>query len=107
MSLLNYCALRGLGLELGELGELGLEIQVYLRWTPHPVIVTIRDNRDYSRVLVYSYYYRVGGPPKVYRSRFSSPTLGIRLFPSGASLVGPALNPEQEALQRLRRRKQH
>ena len=34
---------------------------------PHPVIVTIGDNRDYSRVLLYSYlfhYYRVGGPPK-------------------------------------------
>ena len=28
-----------------------------LRWTPHPVIVTIRDNRDYIRVLSYSYYY--------------------------------------------------
>ena len=24
--------------------------------TPHPVIVTIRDNRDYMRVLLYSYY---------------------------------------------------
>ena len=37
-------------------------------WTPHPVIVTIGDNRDYIRVLLYSYYiyhyYRVGGPPK-------------------------------------------
>ena len=28
----------------------------YLRWTPHPVIVTIMDNRDYIRVLLYSYY---------------------------------------------------
>ena len=27
-----------------------------LRWTPHPVIVTIRHNRDYIRVLLYSYY---------------------------------------------------
>ena len=24
------------------------------RWTPHPVIVTIRDNKDYLRVLLYS-----------------------------------------------------
>ena len=24
---------------------------VLFRWTPHPVIVTIRDNRDYIRVL--------------------------------------------------------
>ena len=29
---------------------------VYLRWTPHPVIVTIRDNKDYIGVLLYSYY---------------------------------------------------
>ena len=27
-----------------------------LRWTPHPVIVTIVDNKDYIRVLLYSYY---------------------------------------------------
>ena len=35
-----------------------------VRRTPHPVIVIIRDNSDYTRVLVYSCYYRVGGPPK-------------------------------------------
>ena len=27
----------------------------YLRRTPHPVIVTIGDNRDHVRVLLYSY----------------------------------------------------
>ena len=27
---------------------------ILLRWTPHPVIVTIRDNKDYIRVLLYS-----------------------------------------------------
>ena len=27
-----------------------------LRWTPHPVIVTIRDNGDYVRVLFYVYH---------------------------------------------------
>ena len=26
----------------------------YVRWTPHPVIVSLRDNQDYIRVLVYS-----------------------------------------------------
>ena len=31
------------------------------RWTPHPVIVTIGDNRDYIRVLVYSYYTTITG----------------------------------------------
>ena len=33
----------------------------YLRWTPHPEIVTIRDNRDYIRVLLYSYYTTITG----------------------------------------------
>ena len=28
---------------------------LYIRWTPHPVIVTVGDNRDYIRVLLYSY----------------------------------------------------
>ena len=32
-----------------------------LRWTPHPVIVIIRDNRDYIRVLFYSYYTTIKG----------------------------------------------
>ena len=45
------------------------------RWTPHPVIVTIRDNKVYIRgpiiFLVY-HYYRVGGPPNVWVSRFLS-----------------------------------
>ena len=31
------------------------------RWTPHPVIVTIRDNRDCIRVLLYSYYTTITG----------------------------------------------
>ena len=38
---------------------------------PHPVIMTIRDTRDYFRVLLYSYGshdYRVGGPPNLYHS---------------------------------------
>ena len=29
---------------------------VEVRWTPHPVIVNTRDNREYIRVLLYSYY---------------------------------------------------
>ena len=33
----------------------------YTRWTPHPVIVTIRDNRDYITVLLYSYYATITG----------------------------------------------
>ena len=41
---------------------------ICLGWTPQPVIVTIGDNRDYIRVLLYSYYTTIrgwGGPPKV------------------------------------------
>ena len=33
----------------------------YLRWTPHPVIVTIMDNKDHIRVLLYSYYTTITG----------------------------------------------
>ena len=29
---------------------------IYVRRTPHPVIVTMGGNRDYIRVLLYSYY---------------------------------------------------
>ena len=29
--------------------------------TPHPVIVNIRDNKDYMRVLLYSFYTTITG----------------------------------------------
>ena len=32
-----------------------------MRWTPHPVIVTIMDNKDYIRVLLYSHYTTISG----------------------------------------------
>ena len=35
--------------------------QILIRWTPHPVIVTLRDNRDHIRVLLYSYYTTITG----------------------------------------------
>ena len=41
--------------------ELDARTVVSLGWTPHPVIVTIRDNRDYVRVLLYSYYTTITG----------------------------------------------
>ena len=38
-------------------------------WVEHPpVLVTIRDNKDYVKVLLHSYYSTIagsGGPPKV------------------------------------------
>ena len=42
-------------------------LSVYFRWTPHPVIATIRDS-NYIKVFLFLlyHYYRVGGPPKVY-----------------------------------------
>ena len=33
----------------------------YIRWAPHPIVVTIRDNKDYIRVLLYSYYITITG----------------------------------------------
>ena len=36
-------------------------ILVYFRRTPHPVIVTIRDRKDYITVLFYSYYTTITG----------------------------------------------
>ena len=37
------------------------EDMLLFRWTPKPVIVNIRDNRDYIRVLLYSYYTTITG----------------------------------------------
>ena len=34
---------------------------ISVRWTPHPEMVTIRDNKDYIRVLLYSYYATITG----------------------------------------------
>ena len=42
-------------------GHSGIQYLVYSRRTPQPVIVTIRDNEDYIRLLVYSYYTTVTG----------------------------------------------
>ena len=42
-------------------GASGSQCRVFFRWTPHPVIVTIRDNKDYIRVLAYSYYATITG----------------------------------------------
>ena len=41
---------------------------IYFKWTPHPVIVTIRDHRDYIRVLLFFYYTTIAGwgPPRLY-----------------------------------------
>ena len=50
----------------------------YLRWTPHPVIGAIRDNKGYIRV-----HYRVGSPPKIYlQQSFLVPITGWGSDPS-------------------------
>ena len=41
--------------------QMELPNEEYIRWTPHPVIVTIRDNRDYIKVFLYSYYTTITG----------------------------------------------
>ena len=48
--------------------HLTMGITVFLRWTPHPGIVVIRDDKDDIRVLLYSYYTTItgGGSPKVF-----------------------------------------
>ena len=43
------------------MGWFGVSEELWLRWTPRPVIVTIRDNSDYIRVLMYSYYTTITG----------------------------------------------
>ena len=39
---------------------------IYFMWTPHPVIMTIRDSREGPIIFLLYHYYRVGGPPKIY-----------------------------------------
>ena len=34
---------------------------VYIRWTPNPVIVTMRNSQDYIRALLYSEYTTITG----------------------------------------------
>ena len=36
-------------------------LKIDLRWTPHPVIVTIRDKKEYVRVLLNPYYPTITG----------------------------------------------
>ena len=56
------CKLIWRGDDLSELIPIeGLGLRESFRWTPHPVIVTIRDNRDYIRVLLYFYYTTITG----------------------------------------------
>ena len=38
-----------------------MSFEVNFRWTPHPVIVTIRNSGGYIRVLLYSYYTTIPG----------------------------------------------
>ena len=57
-----YRCFRGVGLWIPLQGLRSI-IPTYtlIRWTPHPVIVTLRDNKDYIRVLLYSYYTTITG----------------------------------------------
>ena len=43
-------------------GDHGSRMLVYLKWTPHPIVVTRKDNnKDYIRVLLDSYYTTIIG----------------------------------------------
>ena len=91
-----------------------LRCRVYLRWTPQPVMVTIRDNSDYIRILVFSCCITITGWGGIQYSilkvvtihagsacgtsgmavveTFKDPSLEMILFRSGKCLG--ALNPE-------------
>ena len=87
-------------------------IVVYLRWTPRPVIVTIMDNKDFIRVLIYSYYTTItgwgvkpkpqtltsGGPPKVYLSSMTTVLLGARLTMKGLVIINHLQQPQFKVL---------
>ena len=55
---IRFKGLRGLGFRGLGLG------------TPHPVIVTTRDKRDYIRVLLYSHYRTITGWGALLRFKF-------------------------------------
>ena len=42
-------------------GQGAVSRALLIRWTPHPVIVTIGDNRDFIRVLLYYYCTTITG----------------------------------------------
>ena len=62
--------------------------RVLSRWTPHPVIVTIMDNRDYIRFLLYSYYTTITGW-EVLLKYYTWDILGYHRSSSLNSLKGP------------------
>ena len=51
--------------------------RVHVRWTPHPVIVTIKDNGDSIMVLFYSYYTTITG--RAFHLRFKVLVQGLGL----------------------------
>ena len=58
----------GLRKEASRKPHIGGPILLDIRWTPHPVIMTIRDASNYIRgplLFLLYHYYRVGGPPKL------------------------------------------
>ena len=68
MQLLTGCCLDAAGGVAQRLPMRVARFRVYIRWTPHPVVATIGDNRDCITVLLYSYYTTIagwGGPPRV------------------------------------------
>ena len=41
--------------------DLCFAFEACVKWTPHPVVVTVRDNGDYIRALVHSDYTTITG----------------------------------------------
>ena len=69
--------------EQDDQARLGLGRVAYLRRTPHPVIVTIRDNEDYIRALFYSQYTTITGWGVLLTSIPRKPRLNPSIDPNG------------------------
>ena len=78
--------------------------KVCLWWTPHPVIVTIRDIKDCIRVLLYSYYTIITEWRVLLKYAFNSEEGGIS-FDHTLHLVG--LGTKDSAHQQRLKTKEH
>ena len=70
----------------------------YVRCTPHPVIVTIRNNRDHIRVLLYSSHTTItgwGGPPQEYAMKLRPSGWGGSFMCTRGRIMGSNIEKKQ------------
>ena len=75
---------------------------VWVRWTPHPVIVTIGDSSNYIRVLLYSYYTTITGWGVLLRYGALAPRTLIPNPTSGIPTIGVNAEPQTKPDRPLR-----